>query len=412
MQQRQVFHVDNSIVKSALHLTKSILSRNGARAAGTSACIGAAEDIANQLRSNCHNVMKERFNHHPNSLWMMGKIVAVSFLLIAIFLNVGGYLYIPALMVSLLTLVYIGIHYFASGSLFDGLFFKAEGMNVLGTIEPNKAATQQILIMAHIDSAHVFGFLSKFKKLAGIRILLAIVVYFLITALTIFAFAKLVVSIDVQLETVIRISTVLGILFLLPLYTFISAKISPGAGDNLIGCAICAQLSKLFAQRVADGEALAHTRLVFLCTDAEEAGLRGSADYVRRHRQELSAIKTSVINLDSLYSLSDLTLMKSDSHGFVKLSKGLAASLGSLSRELGYDVKVRDLPFGGGSTDAASFARAGVDAISIVAMPTSLFDKQQSYHTMEDTIEKIELEVVEAVLNIVANYIIQQDSID
>ncbi len=409
MQQSDYIRVDKHFVESALSLTKRILSRNGARPTGTSSCLAAAEDLASHFRAYCKNVVKENFSHHPDSLWLMGKIAAISFLLTAIFLNLGGFLYIPACIVSGLSLVYLCIHFFAFGSLFDGLFGKAEGMNVVASIEPKEETKRQILVVSHLDSAHVFTFLSRFKRFAGIRLLLAIAAYLLAAALAILAAVALIISIRLHLETWIRASTLLGAAFLLPLYAFISDKTSPGAGDNMISCTISAQLSLLFSARAEEGKALHHTKLVFLCADGEEIGLRGSSSYVRQHKEELKSVKTSVINLDSLYTLSDLTLMKSDSNGFVRLSKGLAKSLKSLSKELGYDIPIRDIPFGGGGTDAASFAKAGVEAVSIVAMPTSLFCEQNVYHTLDDTPERIEPEVVEAVCNIVANFILQED---
>ena len=61
-------------------------------------------------------------------------------------------------------------------------------------------------------------------------------------------------------------------------------------------------------------------------------------------------------------------------------------------------------------TDAAAFAKAGIDATALIGLPTSLFAKEYIYHTMKDTVENIEPEAVEAVFNIAINYIIRSDN--
>jgi len=298
--------VDKSTVESVLALTKRILRRNGARITGTASCLRAAEELAEQFKAHCHRVNKERFFQHPDSLWLMGKLTTVSFLLIAILLNIGDVFVIPACLLSLGMLAYVGIRHFACGTLFDGLFQKAEGMNVVATLEPHKEAKQQILIVSHHDSAHEFGFLSRHKKFAGIRLLLAMMAYLFIAVLSTLASISLLFAAQWQLMTLVRIATLTGALFLLPLYWFISRKASPGAGDNLISCTISAQLCKLFANRSLDGKPLCHTRLIFLCADGEEIGQRGSIYYTKKHKGELTSIHTTVVNLDSLYTLRDL----------------------------------------------------------------------------------------------------------
>jgi putative aminopeptidase FrvX len=107
--------------------------------------------------------------------------------------------------------------------------------------------------------------------------------------------------------------------------------------------------------------------------------------------------------------MADLAVLKSDGHGFVRLSEGMAEELGKLAADQGYRAEVKKYPFGGGGTDAASFAKAGLDAVSIVAMPTSLFRGSHIYHTPRDTSDRTEPGAVQAVCDIVASYILKTD---
>ena len=68
-------------------------------------------------------------------------------------------------------------------------------------------------------------------------------------------------------------------------------------------------------------------------------------------------------------------------------------------------MPIKGIPFGGGGTDAASFAKTGIEAVSIVAMPTSLFQGEHWYHTPYDTVDHIEPAAVQAAFDIVCGFI-------
>ena len=68
------------------------------------------------------------------------------------------------------------------------------------------------------------------------------------------------------------------------------------------------------------------------------------------------------------------------------------------------------LPFGGCGTDAAPFAAVGVEATTIIGMPTGLISNDHLYHTAQDTVDQIEPEAVAAVLEIAIGYIKLIDS--
>jgi aminopeptidase YwaD len=387
------------VVNGILRFIGEVLERYPSRIPGTEDCLRAAGDIAAAFRRHCSAVREERFDMRPGSLWHMGRIVSAVYLLsLALFAAGGGFVWASAAM-NMLALVYAIIHYIRYGHTFDFLFRRKEGCNVTAVLEPNEPAERQILLAAHHDSAYVFGFLARFPRLAGIRFVLAMAAYLLETVLCLLAAVGAVRS---GLPAVAALTA--GALFTLPLFFFITGKRSPGASDDLIGVALLLGLASRFT-----GHPLERTRLLFLSADGEECGQCGSQRFVKAHASELRALPTRVINIDSIYSAADLSLMKSDGQGFIPLSARMAEECSEIASALGYDAPVRPYPFGGGGTDAASFAKAGIEAVSVIAMPLSLLHGRHIYHTMNDTLDHIEPEAVAATYEIITGFIIKDD---
>ena len=65
---------------------------------------------------------------------------------------------------------------------------------------------------------------------------------------------------------------------------------------------------------------------------------------------------------------------------------------------LGYTAGLAVMRFGGGGTDAAELARAGVHATTMLGMSTRVVRDGLVYHTLADTVDAIEPEAVEACL--------------
>lgn len=195
-----------------------------------------------------------------------------------------------------------------------------------------------------------------------------------------------------------------GLIFMLPYFFFVSWDVSPGAGDNLISAAIAVKLADHFSTLN-----LNHTRLVILCPDAEESGLRGAREYVKLHKETLHSIPTYNFNMDSIYRLQDLRILKSEINGIVALDENLGNKCTEIANSLGYIIPSMSMPFGGGSTDAAEFAKAGIPALSIIGLDTTFTSGNVPYHTSFDTVDKIEPEAVLACMQIAEQFILGID---
>jgi hypothetical protein len=194
------------------------------------------------------------------------------------------------------------------------------------------------------------------------------------------------------------------------MYFFTGRNGTPGAGDNLIASAMIVELARYYGRAKKTGNHhLRHTRLIFASFDAEEAGLRGSRAFVKRHREDLRAVPTNVLNLDSIYRADRIKFLVSDINGFVRLSRSMAEDCMAVAARAGYEAKVFRVYPGVGGTDAAEFAKIGVEATTLIALPTDVEKERMVYHTQEDTVESIEPGAVEACIRIIHGYIINKD---
>ena len=154
---------------------------------------------------------------------------------------------------------------------------------------------------------------------------------------------------------------------------------------------------------------LQSTRLIILSTDGEEPGLLGAGSFAREHRDELLAVKTYVLNFDSIYRTRDLTALTRDRNGTMPLSRSMGEDFHRVASQLGRSIKMSPIPIFAGATDAARFAEVGVEALSVVGLPIPPIREEIGFHTSGDTVENIEPEAVEACLEIAQRYILETD---
>ncbi len=403
-------HVGREAAIATLKLTQSLLDRHGPRIAGTRQCLNAADQIAEMLRVHCDKVVQERFEMRPGSFRNLGKVMAVSYFLSVLFIIPGGILVYFSFLVSLFGIAYGTLLYVFNGKLFDRWFAPAEGCNVYGVLEPSGEVTQQVILSGHHDSPYVLGFLLRFKKLALPRLVMAVAVYASMIVITAMAVVGESFGHSIQVPMGVALTEwFLGLLFVGPLYFVITRLQSPGAGDNLNSTSIAITSAVHFSLRRRSGSSLKHTRVIVLSTDGEEVGMRGAADYVRRHKSDLLSVPTSVLNLESVFSLKELALITRDRNGTCRLSGEMAEECRQIGAALGHHVSVKPLLPGSGGTDAWTFARLGVKATSLIGMSASSIGDKTVYHTLQDTVEHIEPAAVEAALDIAVNYVMYKD---
>jgi len=391
---------DNAAIK-ALKLVKDIIIKFGPRVSGTKSNYAAVDELENIVKKTCTSTRRERFDLYPESLFSIGKIFSIQYTigLLAILSN-NSVLMCIGTVCMFFVIIFCISQFILYSDTFDRLFRKVDGNNIVGHLEPQNEVKEQIVLVGHHDSSYIYSFHEQFPLLFPIRLFVPIIM-FLFEFLVLLA--TLVLGFTVGIPIWIKITIEIGLVFVIPMFWYISKKPGPGAGDNLIGCTIGISIVELLKEQ------LKHIRLVLLLTDGEEIGQKGARHFVHSNIDELKGIKTSVINIDSIYNKDDITILKSDRNGFSKLSSTLSESLKKIIGERGYHPKIKPMPFGGGGTDGGQFARQGIETISIIGMPTNLIRKEILIHTTQDLPDRINVDAVSLVIEIVSEYIKTND---
>ena len=403
-------NITNDYAQSALDLTAEILNETGPRLTGTKSCKQAGELLKFNLNKFCDETFSEKFQCNRDAFLYHIRYFSVSYVLAFIFLCMGGYWVYAATTLTVIGCLMILFEFVFYLEFIDPLFKKTTGYNISGIIKPDKKVKQQIIISGHYDSPYVFSFLNKHQRLYKVRVALNSILYLFITIISLwFSCIQFVSLNNIQLNTTLLIILGLGVIFIGQYFFFISWEVSPGAGDNLISACMAVKLSELFSYNKSKGTPLQNTQLIFLCPDAEESGLRGAREYVKQHNQSLKSIPTFNINMDSIYRLQDLRFLESEMNGSISLNTDIREKCTDISKALGNDIPSMKMPFGGGSTDAAEFAKVGIPTLSIIGLDTTFSSGNVPYHTRFDTVDKIEPEAVRACMQIAEQFILDID---
>jgi hypothetical protein len=374
----------------------------GPRPAGSVSCLLSARLIADDLRASCDRVEQQGFDCHPHAF--VGQLIwSAPAALVASALLFFGY-YAAAALVFLVVGVVSVLEFGFYFELLDRLFPRRRCSNVVGVIEPAAGpATRQVVLSAHHDSAYEFRYLRVSKLLyAAVAGWFSLAGYGMPFVAGAFAVAEGFFDLTIPVEAARAAALFTGgaaAAFL----GFVGFRAVPGAGDNLVSSGALVTLAASLRARLAEDPGALHgTRVIFASFDAEESGLRGSRAFVRDNREWLTALPTVDLNLESLYRLDSLAVMVTDLNGTVRLSERLAGLFVGEAALEGLQVARMRMSYGLGATDSAEFARAGIPATTLLAVPHGAFDgKPVVYHTREDLPERIEPQVVDAALTLV-----------
>jgi aminopeptidase YwaD len=390
--------------RECIEETADLIRRFGPRLAGGDASRDAAAALAESLDGSCDSALLEGFDVHPASFYSYTKILPIAYALgiVALFLPPPLAL-VPAL--GLLAGMVVMLCQFAFYLQFpDFLFPKRRGWNLSAVIEPTKRPERELILSGHHDSAPLARiFSSPFARLYALAVFLPYAFFALeLLLLTARLAAGLAGSPgEPQIWSIIALAA--GVPAVLGYFLLVDTRRGgPGAGDNLVSSVMVARIGRELSK--AGGSPLETTRLRIVSFDAEEAGLRGSAAWFREHGRELDALPCFQLNFDSLYALGDLQVMTSDVNGTIGLSERMATELSDCARAEGIAMRPFAMPFGGGATDAAEGARAGIEAASIIAMPTAVVRDGLVYHTPRDRPDRIEPATIEACIKIALRF--------
>lgn len=372
-----------------------IIEKFGPRRAGSEAEKNAQHFIASELKSFCSKVETEEFSNALgakfSSLKLFCLLYYISLMLPLWSLNL-------AIAVSAINSIVFFFHFLMYKDWLDVFYPKLTSRNVTGTIEPQGKAKQTIIISGHIDSTPEFIWWYYFSDW-GIRIMLVAGAAFV--TLPLFYAGSLIFGYQPFLSYGWYCYAFMSV-FSLSLF-FIHGKIVvDGAQDNLSGVAVA-----LFAAKnlLKDGKTvLQHTRLKIVSFGSEETGLKGSKAYEQKHRETLRN-KSYVINLDGILDINEIHIVTYELSVNTRHDKKLVKTLGNALRENGMEIKTGIIPVG--ATDASSFTRKGIPAVSVVGL--ALDKLHPTYHTRRDTIEHLNNHTLEKMAKVISDAVVMMD---
>jgi hypothetical protein len=259
---------------------------------------------------------------------------------------------------------------------------KGRSQNVYGVIEPANGATQDLLLVGHLDTHRTplthrsqagLAFYELMVKLGFVSLLLLSLLY-LVGAVSGWSWVW-----PVSLAPGIFVA----ITFLVTAHVDFT-DFTPGASDNASGTGLALAL----AER-AIRQPLRRTRLWAVAVGCEEVGMYGSFAFYRRHGAELT--DGHVITLDNLgiagpaWILHEGLNLQFYSHPDLV---ALAQRIADESPELGAFPQKWDIAY----TDSAPAIKAGLKTITLLgATPEK---KLPYWHVPEDTMDKLRPDVL------------------
>lgn len=259
---------------------------------------------------------------------------------------------------------------------------KGRSQNVYGVVEPADEATQDVLLVGHLDTHRTplthrtkagLVFYELMLKVGFVSLLLVPLLY-LVGAISGWrwlwpvslvpgAFALATFAVTVHMDF---------------------TGFTPGASDNASGTGLALAL----AER-AIGEPLRRTRLWAVAVGCEEVGVYGSFAFYRQHGAELA--DAHVITLDNLgiagpaWILHEGLNLQFHSHpALIELAERIAAE----NPELGAYPQKWDVAY----TDSAPAIKAGLKTITLLGVTQE--KKLPYWHVPEDTIDKLRPDVL------------------
>ncbi len=371
---------------------KKICKNIGPRIAGSEQEYEAHKYIAEEMKTCCDKVDIEEFKLSPEAFmsWVRidGTLVLLSVLFA--FLNLAW----VSVALTAVALVCLFCEFLMYWEFYDFLFPKATSHNTIGVRHASGEAKQRIIFSGHVDSSHEW----TYTHLGGKVLLFAVGGYGVVSMLYVFVSSILIAcgvgSPEVQdILRYIQLACIPGAIAVIFFVNF--RRTVEGANDNLTGTMSSVAIMKYLEDNNIRFE---NTEVVAMAAGSEESGLRGSRSYIKRHIDELKAIPTVFIGLETFRDYESIAIYARDMTGTVKMDSRVC----SLVKKAG-EYAGMDLPYSSvyvGASDGAAVQKLGIPAVTLAAMDPG---PPRYYHTRGDTADNLNMKTVEKCLDIALN---------
>jgi hypothetical protein len=371
-----------------INFIQDIITRFGGRYFGSEQEKKAQYYTAEVMKKYCDRVDMEEFQSPLEAHFQALKIFCVLYVIVLVQIRID--IRIAAVLGILNTILFLG-HFVTYRHWLDFLFPNKPSWNVIGDVEPMETATSTIIIAGHMDSVKEFKWWYRLKQTGAV---LSVIAGIQISLLGLYAL--LAVFITAAWFSYIWWLFLLLTPVLIVFYDMHGKEVVDGASDNLSGVAVAVEMAKIFSVNK-----LKNTRVRVISFGSEEAALRGSFAYAKKHKQQLLDEKAFLFNLDSMKDLEHLTVVSSEINTLVFYKNEYLQLVENAFKAT--NTAYKKLPLGVGATDASAFHIHGLPAIAVIGMDSEHLDP--TYHTRLDKIECLNPETMEAMKRVLVNFI-------
>ena len=378
----------NYTVREIRKICKTI----GPRLAGSPQEHEAQKHIAEEMKTCCDEVTIEDFQLSPEAFMSWVRIDGILIILSVIFTFLN--LAVVSLVLTAAAIMFLFCEFLMYWEFYDKLFKKGTSHNAIGVRKASGEAKQRIILSGHCDSSHEW----TYTRLGGAPLLYAVGAYGIISMLYVFVSSILIAFNIVNPEVAeilkyVQLAAIPGAILVL---FFVNFNITvEGANDNLTGAIGSVAVMKYLKDNDIRFE---NTEVVAMSAGSEESGLRGSRAYVKRHMDELKAIPTVFIGLETFRDYDSMAVYARDMTGTVKMDARACALVKKAGEMAGVDLPYSSVFVG--ASDAAAVQKLGVPAVTLASMDPG---PPRYYHTRGDTADNMDMKTVEKCLDIALN---------
>ncbi len=365
---------------------KKICKDIGPRLAGSDAEYEAHKYIAEEMKTCCDEVEIEEFKLAPEAFMSWVRIDGALILIGVLFSFLG----LPAVSIALtaVALILLFCEFLMYWEFYDFLFPKKMSHNTAGIRKAAGETKQRIIFSGHVDSSHEW----TYTRLGGKVLLFAVGGYGIASMLYLLV-SSIIALAKPETYEVIKWTQLACIPGAIAVMFFVNFKLTvEGANDNLTGTMASVAIMKYLEDNNIRFE---NTEVVALAAGSEESGLRGSRAYTKRHLDELKAIPTAFIGLETFRDYESMAIYARDMTGTVKMDPRVCALV-----KKGGELAGVDLPYSSvyvGASDGAAVQKLGVPAVTLASMDPG---PPRYYHTRGDTADNMNMKTIEKCLDI------------
>lgn len=373
------------------------------RLPGTQSERDAQDYLKKELETYADTVISEDFDVHPGAFFGFIPPAAIFSLLSVLCYwlaaRVGNWMTVAAIVMMTLAVLMFIFEFLFYREFVDFLFPKKVSRNVYGVRRAEENPTRRIIFGGHTDAVNEwrYSYLGEIKGLAPVMaggIVGMLYVFFANVAYFIKILASGYTAVALTgVWKVIGIIMFVFVPFLFAIIFFINYKVVvDGANDNLTADYIAMSVMKILKEKEIRFK---NTEVGCLLAGSEEAGIRGSRAFARRHKKELQEIETVFIAMDTMREIEALAVYTTGCTGTVHSDEAVGDLIHEAGVNCGIDMPRADLyP---GAIDSDAFAQEGLMAAGFCGVN---HNPKRYYHTREDTPDNMSPECVQLSLEI------------